>query len=615
MQPEALLESSRPPVFTLTGRLPPGTLASRLEPWLNRALSLNRLEWVYQNVAGWDGVDAFLSRLLTLLGIDARSDDPEFLRIPRSGPTIVIANHPFGALEGVLLPALMRRLRPDVRILANYLLCAIPEMAEIIIPVDPFGGSNATQVNQGPMRQCLRWLRSGGLLIVFPAGTVSHWHWKERAVVDPAWNAGIARLACLAGAEVVPLFIEGRNSLLFQAAGFLHPRLRTALLARELLNKAGTRIGLRVGAPIQPAELAALADTEAVIRHMRMRTYLLQETPRADETALKPVTGNRPAPKAIRPPVPGDQLAAELAKLPPESILTRHGPMLVYHARAELIPGVIQEIGRLRETTFRAVGEGTGASTDLDIYDDYYLHIFIWDSRAECVVGAYRAGLADEILARFGRRGLYTHSLFNLARPMLDRLNPGLELGRSFVRLEYQRSFAPLLLLWRGIGEFVARNPRYAHLFGPVSISNHYAPVSRRLLVDYLQAHSFQGSLSRYVRPRRPFRSLRRAPWDAAVLEDLRDIEQVSQLITQIETDRKGAPVLLKQYLKLGGRMLGFNVDDQFGNALDGLIMVDLRRTERRALVRYMGEAGARRFLTHHGLGLEAGTADAVQAS
>lgn len=261
-----------PPIIDLFGSLPPGSPFRSLEGPLNRLLGIDRFEQLYRNVTGDDGVDAFLDRLLRLLGVEIYSDDPELSRVPTRGPTLVVANHPFGALEGVVLPALLRRLRPDVRVLGNYLLGRMPEMREILIAVDPFGGEGATRHNQSPMRQALRWLRAGGLLLVFPAGEVSHFSLCQRAVIDPAWNEGIGRLAHLAGARVVPIFVEGHNSLAFQLAGLIHPRLRTALLPREFLGQAGKRVGLRIGEAVEAAEIAALGEGASITRYLRMRT-------------------------------------------------------------------------------------------------------------------------------------------------------------------------------------------------------------------------------------------------------------------------------------------------------------------------------------------------------
>ena len=217
------------------------------------------------------------------------------------------------------------------------------------------------------------------------------------------------------------------------------------------------------------------------------------------------------------------------------------------------------------------------------------------------IVGAYRLGLADEIHAHFGKRGLYTQSLFAYSTQFLKILNPAIELGRSFVRAEYQRSYAPLMLLWRGIGRFILRSPKYAVLFGPVSISNSYAAVSRELMVEFLSMNNMEASVARYVKPRRPFRGRRQAKWDGVDFANMKSIEDLSRAIERIESDQKGVPILLKQYLKLGGRLLCFSADKAFNNALDGLTMIDLRNSDPRMLGRYMGEDGAAAFLGYHG--------------
>jgi putative hemolysin len=317
-----------------------------------------------------------------------------------------------------------------------------------------------------------------------------------------------------------------------------------------------------------------------------------------------------PAPGAgmaeIRPAIPASLLKAEVAALPADQHLVTSGQFSVHCARAEQFPWCLQEIGRLRELTFRAAGEGTGKASDVDLFDACYLHLFVWDTQAGAIVGAYRMGLADEIVARYGKRGLYTQSLFRYGDRVLQAMNPAIELGRSFVRAEYQRSFAPLMLLWRGIGQFVVQHPQYAMLFGAVSISNDYEPASRRLIVDFLSANNIEENLARHVKPRRPFHSRRAAAYDQAGFAALNDIEDVSRMVRQIERGSKGVPILLKQYLKLGGRLLAFSADQQFNDSLDGLIMVDLRATDPRVLARYMGEAGAGAFLSRHGIGSNA---------
>ena len=306
-------------------------------------------------------------------------------------------------------------------------------------------------------------------------------------------------------------------------------------------------------------------------------------------------------------PVNPDILAAEVRSLPGDQALVESGELAVFHATMEQIPHLLFEIGRLRELTFREVGEGTGRELDLDRFDEYYHHIFIWNRVKKEVVGAYRLGQADEIAKRSGTDGLYTGTLFAFKPELLERLGPALELGRSFVRPEYQKSYAPLLLLWKGIGRYVADNPRYRTLFGPVSITNWYRPLSRHLMVRFLEQHACLPELARLVSPRNPHRKRLPAGWDdariSAVVRD--DIEDLSDVVSDIDPGRSGVPILLKQYLKLGGKLIGFNNDPAFGNVLDGLIVVDLASTDRRILERYLGREGAESFLSyHHGSGL-----------
>jgi putative hemolysin len=589
------------PAFRLNGafslpRLP--RLSRLIERGVERALGLDELQRRYSSLPPTRDVDGFLDEVLRALRIGCDLPPGQLDRIPRSGPAIVVANHPFGAIEGVVLARLLRRVRPDVRIVANHLLARIPELAELFVPVDVFGGKRAARANARPLRGAVRWVQQGGLLLVFPAGAVSRLRLHSGRVVDPSWSPSIGRMVALTRAPVLPVFIHGRNSALFQTAGLLHQLVRTALLPREFLNKAGSTLRLRIGLPIPHTHLEGCRSDSEIVRYLRLRTYVLAGLDPAAPPDPEPDAATGPG--AIAPAIAPDVLGAEVAALPADQRLLASGRLSVHWARASQIPWCLQEIGRLRELAFRAAGEGTGKASDIDLFDAYYRHLFLWDGAAREIVGAYRLGYTDEILAHYGKRGLYTHSLFRYGRQVLERVNPGIELGRSFVRPEHQRSFAPLLLLWRGIGMLVARAPRYAVLFGPVSISASYAPLSRQLLVDFLRTTRSEPSLARHVKPRRPFRTRRSPAADEVDVARLRDIEDVARLVAEIERDRKGVPILLRQYLKLGGRLLGFSCDENFSHALDGLIMVDLRSTDAGVLARYMGDDGASAFLAYH---------------
>jgi putative hemolysin len=369
------------------------------------------------------------------------------------------------------------------------------------------------------------------------------------------------------------------------------------MLPRELFNKRGQRLHVHIGQPIPFAQLRAIDHDAELMHHLRHRTYLLAHRP---DTQLPP----RPTPTAIAPqpiidPVPPALIAAEVAALPPAAFLVGADELAVYCTGAEAIPHTLREIARLRELTFRATGEGTGKRLDLDRFDANYLHLFVYHRESRQVVGAYRLGPTD--LLR-GRESLYTSTLFDYKPSLLSRLGPALEVGRSFIRAEYQRSFAPLLLLWKGIGHYVVRHPRYRVLFGPVSISNNYRSVSRQLMVQFFKTHHALADLADSVRPRRPFRPDKLAASATSHAAPPAEADTLSSLVADLEPDHKGIPVLLRQYLKLGAKFLAFNVDADFSDVLDALIYVDLMRTDTRALDKYMTKAGAALFRAHHAM-------------
>ncbi|MGM0595327.1 MAG: lysophospholipid acyltransferase family protein [Pseudomonadota bacterium] len=574
------------------------TLPRPLSAMFEWVLGLDWLARGYDSLAETDTPDAFAAQALQYMNVAPRVVGGSLAHIPATGPTVVVANHPFGGIEGVILTLMLRQVRTDVRIMANSLLKQVPELSDAIIGVNPYGHVRAARENLRPLREAVRWVKEGGLLLVFPAGDVSRLTFPALTVQDGKWDATVARMVRMTGAEVVPLNIAGRNSLGFHMLGLLHPLLRTLMLPRELANKRDRAIELHIGEPINAKRLLAHGSDDDIAKYLRLHTRMLAGGHQGARPQLRETVpaGDVPVASAVAPSL----LAAEVAALPATQRLAESGSLKVYFAHADQMPWLLQELGRLRELTFRAVGEGTGKASDIDLYDSYYLHLFIWNEESREVVGAYRLGLADEILAKYGKKGLYSHSLFRYSKRLLRALNPAIELGRSFVRPEYQRSFTPLMLLWKGIGRFVAYHPHYAVLFGPVSISNDYSSTSQQLLIDFLRANNYDNRLSRHIRPRKPYRGSLRPVWRKAELAGMGSIDQVSELVSIQESGEKGVPILIKQYLKLGGRLLGFNVDKSFNDCIDGLIMVDLRQTDERVLQKYMGREGAQVFLAGH---------------
>jgi putative hemolysin len=326
--------------------------------------------------------------------------------------------------------------------------------------------------------------------------------------------------------------------------------------------------------------------------YLRLRTYILQ-TRKAGVAAERPVAATAMHPAAIAAARDASLMAAEVAALPKEALLIDSGEYAIYATGAELIPHTLHEIGRLREITFRGVNEGTGKAIDLDSYDLDYQHLFCWHKGKKEIVGAYRIGQTDLILKKRGVDGLYTRTCFKYDAKLIEQMGPAIELGRSFVRPEYQKSYSPLLLLWKGIGQFVVRNPRYTVLFGPVSINNQYQSFSQQLIMTFLRATS-ASHLAGLIRAKNPPRI---RPLRGRVVREystvVRDIDEVNDLVAEIEADRKGIPILLKQYMKLSARILGFNIDPDFGDVLDGLVLVDLRKTDRKLVEKFLTKEGA----------------------
>lgn len=561
---------------------------SWLAALVERALGLSALDRHYRERPPQSTLDQFLDFTLTTLDVGHEVLGQGLDAVPASGAAVVVANHPFGGVEGVLLGKLLRQRRPDVKILVNDLLARIPELRELFIPVsvlDP----KAKARNANGLREALRHLQGGGLLLIFPAGMVASYDLRQRRVTERAWNRLAGHLVQRSGACAVPMFIEGRNSVLFHLLGLIHFRLRTLLLPRQMLNRRGTTVRVHVGDPVTGPELTSLGDADEIVRYLRLATYLLPSC----EAIGRPLPLPRQQPLA--PAVARADLLTNLAALDPEHLLLRSGEIAVYCAPAARLGAFLPELARLRELTFRAAGEGTGRALDSDRFDPDYLHLFLWQETDQEIVGAYRLGATDAVTARRGLDGLYTRQLFHYDRAFLDGLGTSLEMGRSFVQPRYQRNPQALDLLWKGIGAFVSRHRQYTTLFGPVSISAEYSALSRQLIMHSLSLHFGDSARAGQVRPRQRLREVK-APWSHDLLAVLTDERRLSRLIKRIEGD-KSLPVLLRQYLNLSGRLICFHVDREFSNTLVGLIAVDLRRVEPRMLKRYLTADAAKALI------------------
>ncbi|MEM0969920.1 MAG: lysophospholipid acyltransferase family protein [Verrucomicrobiota bacterium] len=483
-------ESAPPALLDLASSLkdmgPAGALLTPLASPLERLLGIRELNRLYPlALEQWEQEGSFFKASLRTLGVSYRLGEADMARFPKEGPLIIVSNHPFGMLDGLIVGAILEEIRPDFRLLGNRILEQIHPLRPWLISVNPFDQARGNAENARGLRSAIHWVKEGGALAVWPAGEVASLHLRQRIIRDPEWNHHCASLAQKGDATVVPLHFRGRNSWLFQGLGLVHPLLRTVLLARETLNKEGTEIPVSIGSPIPPQDLARLPDHRRRTRYLRLRTDILANRPSTTEPEnhfLIPARIRHQ--ETIIPPIPAERLSEEVASFSAAQCLLSYKQFDTFLFRASQAPHCLQEIGRLREISFRQEGEGSGKPCDLDDFDHTYEHLILWDREKNAIAGSYRIARTDQIVSQYGRQGLYTYSLFQFTDEFIDALTPALELGRSFIAPDYQRHHQTLLLLWRGVCAIAAEEPRYRRFFGPVSISNTYTQASKALITE-----------------------------------------------------------------------------------------------------------------------------------
>ncbi|MEZ8603489.1 lysophospholipid acyltransferase family protein [Vibrio splendidus] len=575
-------------------RLPRYTPFGLGESVVEWATGLSKLDKLYQDRPDELSSFEFMHHTLSALNIDYSVSAGATDNIPEQGPVVIVANHPLGAIEGVILADLVGSVRKDVKVLANELLKRLPELDDLFIGVDVFNSKESKRTNAKAIRDANRHLADGGLLIVFPAGEVSSYRKRANTLTDIEWSKSVAKFVKRHQATTVPIFINGKNSELFYQAGRVHPLLRTALLGRELLNKQATTISISIGSSIPYSEIKSFEKEMDIVNYLRLNTYLMSQQDSPNTPIHAPSFDTQ-----VIAPIPPEVLAIEVGSLPEEMKLLEQGDFEVYCTPSQSIPNLMREIGRVREESFREVGEGSGLACDLDEYDLYYHQLFVWNKTKAELVGAYRLGMVDKLIAEHGLDKLYSRSLFNYNQEFIDTLDNSIELGRSVVSKPYQKSLNSLLLLWKGIAAFVYRHPQYTHLFGPVSISNDYSHNARLLIATTLSIHHYDEQKANLVSPSSPLNTSNNVFWQNHLLSSLASVPLLSKVLARMEQG-KGLPVLLRQYLGMNGKLVCFNVDPSFNDALDGLIVVNLKKVPLKTLGKYMGRDLAQDYLEQH---------------
>jgi putative hemolysin len=543
---------------------------------LMEVMKLNDINKVFSQNVQFNGLE-FVDKIFETIGVTIDFDPEDLKNIPKTGGFIAIANHPYGGVEGLALVKLLCMVRPEAKVMVNFILKKIPNLSEFFVAVNPFENVQHSSSISG-LKATFDLLQHGIPIGIFPAGEVSTFSIDKQEITDRIWHPVVGKLIARAKVPVVPIYFHGNNGVLFNILSFIHPTLRTAKLPSEFLNKQGLKIKVRIGKPINIEDISYRNNNNTLLDFLRARTYALATGLDQEKKLFNPINlfKIKKTPERIIDETPRELLVQEVEQLESFKVWTEK-KYEVYITPTLNIPNILREIGRLREITFREVGEGTNKKIDLDNYDIYYHHLFIWDKELHNIVGAYRIGKGDEILNTMGRRGFYLSELFKMKEPFYPILRKGIELGRSWIRKEYQQKPLPLFLLWKGILKYLLDNPHYRYMFGPVSISNNFSKFSKSLIVDYITKHHFDYELANYVKPKNKFKA-DLSPVDMDLLVDSSDsLKDLDSLISDIENTHIKIPVMLRQYMNLNAKIICFNIDPKFSDCLDGFLVVDMR--------------------------------------
>ena len=573
---------------------------------LMKVLKISTLNKIYNRNKHLSNLE-FLDGILDEFQIKFEIPEEDMKRLPKEGPYITISNHPLGGIDGILLLKLMIEQRSDFKIIANFLLHRIEPLKPYIMPVNPFEDRKDVKSSITGFKNAIMHLREGHPLGVFPAGEVSTYK-DGKLVVDKEWEEAAMKLIQKAEVPVVPIYFHAKNSRLFYRLSKLSDTLRTAKLPSELLTQKRRVIKVRVGKPISVKDQKEHGSLPDFTDFLRRKTYMLSKTfedkPKILDNLQSQLKVPKP-PKRIVTPIDPEVMMAEVEALKSKDckLLTSKN-YEVYLAAAKDMPNILREVGRLREITFREVGEGTNEAIDLDTFDTYYHHMFLWDNEKSVIAGAYRMGLGSQIFERHGINGFYLQDLFRFEPELYKMMSQSIEMGRAFIIKEYQQKPMPLFLLWKGIVHTTLRYPEHKFLIGGVSISNQFSNFSKSLMIEFMKSHYYDPYVAQYVHPKKEFKvKLKDADKDFVFDATEADLNKFDKIIDEVEPGALRLPVLLKKYIKQNAKLVAFNVDPLFNNAVDGLMYIkiaDLPESTVRPVMEEFQAELERKFMDNH---------------
>lgn len=552
-----------------------GTFVGWLLMVVTKITTINRFYNRNKRLSGLEFLDAILEHY----EINFEIPEEDIKRLPKSGSYITISNHPLGGIDGVLLLKLLLQERSDFKIVANFLLQRIEPLKPYIMPVNPFENHKDAKSSIAGFKNALLHLQEGHPLGIFPAGEVSTYK-EGKLVIDKPWEEAALKLIRKAEVPVVPIYFHARNSRLFYLLSRINPVFRTAKLPSELTSQGRRSIKVRIGQPISVTAQKEVETFESFAELLRKKTYLLANVFEKERLIDKiPTTLKLPkSPKKIADPVNPKILESEIKELREKDLrILQSKNYEVYLAQQKDIPFILNEIGRQREITFREVGGGTNNAIDLDKYDTYYHHLFLWDTTEKSVVGAYRMGLGSKIFKEYGINGFYLQSLFRFEPELYDMVEKSIEIGRSYIIKKYQKKPMPLFLLWKGIVHTTLKYPEHIYLLGGVGINERFSNFSKSLMVEFMKSNYWDSHVAQYVRPKKEFKvKLKDADKEFVLDETQADLKKFDKLIRELEPRNLRLPVLVKKYINQNAKITAFNVDPHFNDALVGLMYIKI---------------------------------------
>ena len=549
---------------------------------LTKIDEVNKLYDILKDKVGKDFFDSFVRER----GLKYIVFEEDLARIPKTGPFILVSNHPLGAIDGILMTKILTEIRPDFKIMGNFLLEKIEPMKPYVISVNPFENRKELKSSSSGMRGSLKHLEEGGCIGIFPAGEVSNRNNEFSEIMDKKWEKPALKLIKMAKVPVVPMYFHAKNSRLFYQMAKLHPDLQTLLLPSEMMHKREKPIRVRLGKPVSIKVLEDHDSIEEMGEFLQkkiqlLKTYYEKRKSLADRLNIPNLRLNFPLLKEenvvqnIIDETPTKDIVAEIDALSKnDKMLFRNGNYEVFFAGYNDIPSIMREIGRQRELTFRKIGEGSNLPFDLDEYDEHYHHLFLWDSQAKKLAGAYRMALGAEVMKKHGIDGFYTSSLFEFDPELRPFFRKVIEMGRAYISSEYQQKPLPLFLLWRGIVHVCLRNPEHKFLMGGVSISDKFSEFSKSLMIEFMRSHYYDSAVAQYIHPKHDFKvKLKERDKNLFFDEVESDLNKLDKIIDDLEPEMR-MPVLIKKYIKQNAKVISFNVDPSFNDAIDGLMYI-----------------------------------------